>query len=396
MKIIHCSDLHLGKRPSGSKKFVETRYNDFFVAFEKLIEKISTLEVDVFIISGDLFDKKEINPNILERTEALFKKLKEMKPKLKIIVIEGNHDVINNLEYSWLEYLKNKNYIELFSYKKDYEKNNFFKIDDVNFYPVGYPGFMVNKVLEELAEKLKEKNLVKAEKNIIIVHTGVFGIENLPGMASLETLDLFKGNAIYIAGGHTHSYFTYPKDKPYFFIPGSLEFTNILNEKSDTKGAIYFDTETLEHKFLEIEARKRIKTEIFEYKDNLEEEFENFVEKLNLTGEELVILPLKIKNNEYINLQKLEEIAEGKGALKIYIKLVQGNENQKNILSGSEGFGEENFYENMEKNIIKNWDFLNENKNLVKNFTKLKEYFENKEEENFLNLFDEILEQDFK
>lgn len=381
MKILHCSDLHLGKRPSGTKKFVETRFEDYFIAFEKLLNKVLNLELDIMIISGDLFDKKEINANILERTENLFKFIKNAKKDLRILVIEGNHDVINNSEDSWLEYLKNKNYIEVFSYRKNYEEENFLRIEDINFYPVGYPGFMIDKSLTALAEKLDA-----SKKNIVIVHTAIFGIENLPGLVSKETIDLFKDKVIYMAGGHIHSFSTYPNNNPYFFIPGSLEYTNIPREKADKKGAIYFDTETRTYDFIEIKPRKRIKTEVFYYENNIEEEFDKFLKSLSLDGGEILIVPISIKNNEYLKIEDLESIAEKNGALKLYVEIRGTFINSDNLSEDSHTSIEE-----IEKNIINSWEILNKKEKFFRNFTKLKEYTENSDAENFFNLFDELL-----
>lgn len=384
MKIIHCSDLHLGKRPSGTKKFSDTRFEDYFNALDNLINKISTLEVDIFVISGDIFDKKEINANILEKTERLLQKLKNQKPDLKIVAIEGNHDVINSKEDSWLEYLKTKGYMEVYSYGKDFEKENFFKIDDVNFYPVGYPGFMVDKALEKLAEKLNPD-----EKNIVIVHTGISGSDSLPGLVATKTIDLFKDKVIYIAAGHIHSFTVYPKDEPYFFISGSLEFSNIPNERANKKGAVYFDTDTKEYSFIEVEPRKRIKGEVFEYVNDIEKDFEKYIQNLKLTGEELVLVPIKNRNNDYINIERLEEIAIQNGALKVYFDIKMPNffsssENQNEILS----------VDDLEKSIIKDWNILKDNKKFVNVFSVLKNLYLNGNEEEFFEIFDKILEED--
>lgn len=384
MKIIHCSDLHLGKRPSGTKKFSDLRFEDFFQAFDNLIEKISILEVDIFIISGDFFDKKEINANILEKTENLLKKLKEYKKNLRIIVIEGNHDVISKYEDSWLEYLKIKNYIEIYSYKKDFENENFFKIEDVNFYPVGYPGFMVDKALTNLSEKLNPN-----EKNIVIVHTAISGINSLPGLVSTKTIDLFNGKVIYMAGGHIHSFSAYPKENPYFFVSGSLEFSNIPNEKSDIKGAIYFDTDTLKYEFIEIEHRKRIKGNLFYYENNIEDEFQKYLESLDLSGEEILLQPIMQKENEYINIERLEEIALKKGVLKVYFEI-----KSKNLLKLDNIDNEIISVEDMEKNLIEAWEILKDKKILAEKFTMLKELFLNGANEEFTNVFDKMLEED--
>ena len=382
MKIVHCSDLHLGKRFSGNKDYVKKRYMDFFNAFAVFIDKVEEIKPDVCLIAGDIFDKREINPDILSKTEYLFKRLKN-NVKKEIIAIEGNHDNSRILEESWLEYLQEQNILKVFYYNRDFDEKNYLKIDDINFYPVGYPGFMIDEALTKLSEKLNPQ-----EKNIVIVHTGISGsINTLPGLVSTSILDLFKDKAIYIAGGHIHSFTTYPKEKPYFFVSGSLEFSNVQNEKSDKKGFILFDTDTLNYEFIELEHRKRIKKD-FSYTNfsNLENEFENFVKGLNLTGEEILVISVSLNNNDYINTENLENIAEKNGALKTHILI-------KNILNI--GASEENNSDlsiaELEKNLINTWN-ISEIEKFSKSFGRLKELFSNDDRDSFLELFDKTLE----
>lgn len=382
MKIVHCSDLHLGKRLSGTKDYVTKRYMDFFNAFATFVDKVEKIKPDVCLIAGDIFDKKEINPDILSKTEYLFKRLKD-NVKKDIIAIEGNHDNSRILEESWLEYLQEQNILKVFYYNKDFEEKNYLKIDDINFYPVGYPGFMIDEALTKLSEKLNPQ-----EKNIVIVHTGISGGTNtLPGLVSTSILDLFKDKAIYIAGGHIHSFTTYPKEKPYFFVSGSLEFSNVQNEKSDKKGFILFDTDTLNYEFIELEHRKRIKKD-FSYTNfsNLENEFENFVKELNLTGEEILVISVSLNNNDYINTENLENIAEKNGALKTHILI-------KNILNigASEENNSDLSIDELEKNLINTWN-ISEIEKFSKSFSRLKELFSNDDRNSFLELFDKTLE----
>ncbi|RRD27328.1 metallophosphoesterase family protein [Fusobacterium canifelinum] len=382
MKIVHCSDLHLGKRFSGNKDYVKKRYMDFFNAFATFVDKVEKIKPDVCLIAGDIFDKKEINPDILSKTEYLFKRLRD-NVKKDIIAIEGNHDNSRILEESWLEYLQEQNILKVFYYNKDFEEKNYLKIDDINFYPVGYPGFMIDEALTKLSEKLNPQ-----EKNIVIVHTGISGsTDTLPGLVSTSILDLFKDKAIYIAGGHIHSFTTYPKEKPYFFVSGSLEFSNVQNEKSDKKGFVLFDTDTLNYEFIELEHRKRIKKD-FSYSNfsNLEIEFENFVKELNLTGEEILVISVSLNNNDYINTESLENIAEKNGALKTHILI-------KNILNigASEENNSDLSIDELEKNLINTWN-ISKIEKFSKSFSRLKELFSNDDRDSFLELFDKTLE----
>jgi len=126
----------------------------------------------------------------------------------------------------------------------------------------------------------------------------------------------------------------------------------------------------------------------FIYNDstNIEAEFEAFVKELNLTGEEILVISIGIKNNEYINLENLENIAENNGALKTHILI-------KNILSigNSEEGTSDLSIEELEKNLISNWNISNIEK-FSTSFSELKELFSNGDKDSFLELFDKTLE----
>ena len=126
----------------------------------------------------------------------------------------------------------------------------------------------------------------------------------------------------------------------------------------------------------------------FIYNDstNIEAEFEAFVKELNLTGEEILVISIGIKNSEYINLENLENIAENNGALKTHILI-------KNILSigNSEEGTSDLSIEELEKNLISNWNISNIEK-FSTSFSELKELFSNGDKDSFLELFDKTLE----
>lgn len=387
MKILHCSDIHLGKRPFGTKEFSQKRYLDFFNAFEQSADRGIEKKVDVFLITGDLFDKKELSPDTLDRCEKVFLKLKNNN--IQVLLIEGNHDNISGYDEinSWLGYLERKEYVRRGKYKASNEGYDFEKItiEDVNFYGVGYPGFAVDEVLEKLSENLDEN-----EKNIVMVHTALGGSEFLPGLVNTDIIKKFKDKVIYMAGGHLHSFVSYPKDKPYFFIPGSTEFWNVLNEKNNSKGVIIFDTDTLEYEFSELSPRKRIEKE-FIYEGDILQEFEEFTKALELTGEELVIVNVKLKDSGYINVNELEKILESNGALKGYIKLRYPN----SIFDRN--LGEEGYYSvrDVEKEIINQWEEFSDAEKVTAYLQKFKEYQEeNDREKDFFELFDAMLEEE--
>lgn len=387
MKILHCSDIHLGKKPFGTKEFSQKRYLDFFKVFDEMAQIAIDEDVKLFIVAGDLFDKKELIPDTLERCEKTFQKLKNRD--IKVFLIEGNHDNVTGNEEvnSWLGYLEKKGFVHRGKYSQVNREYSFekFVVEDVNIYGLGYPGFAIDDVLEQLA-----KSLDGSEKNIVVVHTALGGSEYLPGLAMAESIRKLKDKVIYIAGGHLHSYQVYPKDEPYFFIPGSLEYWNILNEKSSNKGGIIFDTKSREHRFVEVTPRKRMEL-TFEYEGDIKEEFKKFCEELNLTGEELVILNVRVRENGFINVTELENILENSGALRGFIKLKYSDSSIGDII---EELGYYSIKE-AEKRIIEEWEEFRESERTVEYLQKFKEYQEESGRgEDFYNLFDRMLEEE--
>jgi exonuclease SbcD len=85
LKILHTSDWHIGKQ------LLKVDFNlDMELFFNWLIETIKSEEINVLLMSGDLFD--QANPSQTAMTQY-YQFLKRMIPlKCKIIITGGNHD----------------------------------------------------------------------------------------------------------------------------------------------------------------------------------------------------------------------------------------------------------------------------------------------------------------
>ena len=91
MKIIHTADWHIGKQLyniSLSEDF------DHFVSF--LIEYIIKENVDVVLVSGDIFDSSV--PGNLARKQYYSALNQLLKTGVKVIITAGNHDSIAQIE----------------------------------------------------------------------------------------------------------------------------------------------------------------------------------------------------------------------------------------------------------------------------------------------------------
>jgi DNA repair exonuclease SbcCD nuclease subunit len=389
MKIVHCSDIHLGRRPVGGKgEFSDKRYEDYFKAFEEIVDKACEIKADLFIIAGDIFDRKEIVPEVLEKTEKILKKLKDNR--IESVVIEGNHDniFIGKEEESWIYYLEKKGYFKRPTYFFDGEKYRFnsVEIKTGKVYGVGYPGFMVNEVLTELAE-----NLNIDEKNIVIVHTAIAGSDFIPGMVKKESIDLFKGKVEYMAGGHIHSRMSYPSENPYFFTPGSPEYWDIA-EKKNEKGFIIFDTDTKEHQFKATKMRNKIEADIKIEAESEVEFREKFIKEsdssIEYDSESIVFIKVKVEKALYIDSIWCENYIMSKGALKANVKIIYPKESISREYKHN-GMG----IEGIESEEIKKWEFFSsENENTAKTLNKLKMLQSEKLEESFIENLDLFLD----
>lgn len=392
MKILHCSDIHLGRRPVGGMgAYSEKRFEDYFSAFEKIAKAAVKEKVDIFIVAGDLFDRKELIPQVVEKTELIFKILKDAN--IEVLVIEGNHDNVTpgKEDESWIVYLENRYLIKRLSYKMEDEGLKFtaFEKDDFYFWGAGYPGGMVNETLAELHRAIKEKG---GKNHIIMVHTAIGNDSFLPGTVDKETIDLFKDNVFYIAGGHFHSYAAYPKDNPYFFIPGSPEYWD-LAESQNGKGFIIVDTDSGEKKIYPSEKRRKLDLYL-KTSATTEDEFKNGFNQWVLTlsiesGEDLITVSIEADSSVYIDGKWCEDILLSCGALKSVVKVKymdkEGKTEVKNeIVTLTEA----------ERQIISTWPLLNKSPELVSETLKsLKDSQRDKNEDLFFDNLNVMLDR---
>ena len=383
MKFMHCSDLHLGKRPVGaSGEYAAKRHQDYFDAFEYLIRAGIDEKISAIILSGDIFDKKELNPDVLYKAETILNLPKSVN--IPVVITDGNHDRISKgaEQDSWLYYLAAKGLLLVPKYERTAEGMNFTPviIDDIAFYGLGYSGAFAKETIEWFISYLDNKTInnngeVDNKKddtsnkmgevdnkiqNVAIIHTGI--IDNIKerddsfitGTIDRETADLFKGKVIYAAGGHLHSYRVYPKDKPYFFVPGSPEFWDI-DEAGKAKGAIIFDTDSLEHKFIAAKNRKVhkivIRNEFFamdELLNNIKEE----LSEINIEqGEDILRIDLEIINSFVPDVNAIESEMANIGILKTFVKFIgkRGVNNESSTYSS---------IEILESEIVETWEIF--------------------------------------
>ena len=204
MKILHTADIHL-------REYEDDRWK----TLQKLIEIGKQEKVEIFVISGDLFDKG-IDAEILRP------KIREIfsNTGFKIILVPGNHDSESYKSGMYfggdVSILTNLN--EPFEYK------------DVRIWGLPFEPIEGEKILGKL--RSLAGNLATDKKNILLYHGELldtffsrrdFGDEGEKRYMPVR-LSYFKDlNINYVLAGHFHSKFDIRKlgNERYFVYPGS-------------------------------------------------------------------------------------------------------------------------------------------------------------------------------
>ena len=233
MKFLHLADLHLGKKIG--EYDLESVQRD---ALDKIVNLVNERDISTVVIAGDIYDSK--NPSI-SATNLLDEFLSNLhKYKKKVLMISGNHDQEDKLNFG-SKILSNDG-IHIVSHVKDSLKPII--IDDVNFYLLPF----VNKYdvrnafslddIDTLGEAInyviKEMNIDKTKKNVIVTHQAVVGVnkEKISGSEVSVSLDMdgyIGGEDVinasvykdfdYVALGHIHKAYNVNKNARY---PGAL------------------------------------------------------------------------------------------------------------------------------------------------------------------------------
>jgi len=102
VKIFHTADLHLGMRFAGYPEIQDKLINARYETLENMVKIANNEKCDLFVISGDLFDRVTMKANEIYRA---VKALNEFNGEL-IIVLPGNHDFYTRDSHLWEEFSK--------------------------------------------------------------------------------------------------------------------------------------------------------------------------------------------------------------------------------------------------------------------------------------------------
>lgn len=221
MKILHTSDLHIGKYIGTYDLKEDTEY-----VLNQVVDTAIRERVEVVLISGDVFDRPNPSEEAIKMYVSFLKEL--LDKNIKVIAISGNHD--SGIRLSAYKDILGKGYFvegEFNSPMRKVSLND--EYGPVNFYMLPFftpfivkSNLKLEKGLENydlaMDEIIKRENIDTSQRNIILAHQFVAGFKfggseedfsysngdekNVAGVGIIS-LDKFQ-NFGYVALGHIH------------------------------------------------------------------------------------------------------------------------------------------------------------------------------------------------
>lgn len=240
-RFLHISDIHLGIRRYG----LEERTRDFFYAWNDCLQRYAIGEgVDFVLIGGDLFDRRQIDPQAANHAILGLEKLKAAG--IPAFAIEGNHDQRETgSDFSWLRSLSQWRFLKLLEpvhrdgvveyriWDEDRREGGYIDCKDVRIFGSRWYGVTTSNVIPQLCEAIRP-HLREDGYNVMMLHTEVEGQLNrpVPSVSTGRLLQL-RDCVQYLALGHIHKNFVVDG---WAFNPGSLEATTV-DEYHERRGA---------------------------------------------------------------------------------------------------------------------------------------------------------------
>ena len=137
MKIFHISDLHIGKQ-----LHYYNMKDDQVAILGQIIDKAKEHRPDAILIAGDIYDKSVPSAESYTIFNQFLNNLSDIKPDIPVLIIAGNHDSSERLDYAsaFLEKAnifisvqppnKEEEYLKKIVLKDEYGDVNFYLLPD--------------------------------------------------------------------------------------------------------------------------------------------------------------------------------------------------------------------------------------------------------------------------
>lgn len=243
MKIMHLSDLHIGKKVNEYSMLQDQIY-----ILKEILHIIDDEKVETVIIAGDVYDRS-LPPN--EALELFDEFLYQLSSRnVNVFVISGNHDSPERISYGGRMMTENKIFlspvydgnVKPISLNDDYGEVNFYLLPFVR--PADIRRYFPDENIENYTDAVKvaidNMNVDFSERNILVTHQFVTGAELsesediIVGGTDNVSGEVFDGFD-YVALGHIHREQTVGKDNiRYCGTPLKYSFSEAKNIKSVT------------------------------------------------------------------------------------------------------------------------------------------------------------------
>lgn len=243
MKIMHLSDLHIGKRVNEYSMLQDQIY-----ILKEILRIIDDEKVETVIIAGDVYDRS-LPPN--EALGLFDEFLYQLSGRnVNVFVISGNHDSPERISYCGRMMTENKIFlspvydgnVKPITLNDDYGEVNFYLLPFVR--PADIRRYFPDENIENYTDAVKvaidNMNVDFNERNILVTHQFVTGAELsesediIVGGTDNVSGEVFDGFD-YVALGHIHREQTVGKDNiRYCGTPLKYSFSEAKHIKSVT------------------------------------------------------------------------------------------------------------------------------------------------------------------
>lgn len=218
MKILHTSDLHLGKKIKNISLL-----EDQEEALSSILSIAKTNNIDAMILAGDIFDKGVPSVNALNLFQTFLENCK--KSDIPVYIIAGNHDDASRIS-CYTQFFTNSSikFAKPFSSTPQY---NDLKVGNevvrIHFLPYITPAIVRQEYPEHSEEissysdavkfALSQQPLLQNAPNILIAHQFVIDGQQLPEQSDSENITVGGVDSVdyslfedfsYVALGHLH------------------------------------------------------------------------------------------------------------------------------------------------------------------------------------------------
>ncbi|MER2179005.1 MAG: exonuclease SbcCD subunit D [Carnobacterium inhibens] len=321
MRLLHTADWHIGKIVN---EFSMLEDQEYFL--DQMIKKLKTIELDALIMAGDLYDRSMPSKEAVALANKVLTRLIQ-EVNVPVLVIAGNHDSSERVEYGADLLATNRLYIE--GTVKEVTRK--VTIKGVNFYLLPFADYAYTRELlqVETIKSLEDATRVQIETikkemdpeeiNVLIAHGYVINLSNDTsettdserplsiGTAEYVSVELFE-DFDYVALGHLHKAQKVKYDRVRY--SGSL----LKYSKSEARHKKQLSLVTLEKDHVEIESiyikpkrDMRIVKGLFD--EIMEQQSEDYL-FFELLDENFVIDAMNQLKRRYPNAMGLEYVAK--------------------------------------------------------------------------------------